>query len=86
MHHAAGARQIITLHSERLAWDRDSRQSIDDFSKAIERASVAPNRLPLFSAHQMGTCRIGTDAPHSSRLAWLAAAVLGLAALRRRRA
>jgi choline dehydrogenase-like flavoprotein len=62
MHHAAGAHQIITLHSERLAWDRDSRQSIDDFCRRIERASVAPNRLPLFSAHQMGTCRIGTDA------------------------
>ena len=61
MHHAAGARQIITLHSERLAWDRESRQSIDEFCKVIERASVAPNRLPLFSAHQMGTCRIGTD-------------------------
>jgi len=62
MHHAVGARQIITLHSERLAWDRDGRQSIDDFCNAIERASVAPNRLPLFSAHQMGTCRIGTEA------------------------
>jgi len=61
MHHAAGARQIITLHTERLAWDRDSGRSIDAYCKEIERASVAPNRLPLFSAHQMGTCRIGTD-------------------------
>jgi choline dehydrogenase-like flavoprotein len=61
MHHAAGAQKIITLHSERLAWERDSRQSIEGFCEAIERASIAPNRLPLFSAHQMGTCRIGPD-------------------------
>jgi choline dehydrogenase-like flavoprotein len=61
MHHAAGANRIITLHSERLAWERDGRQSIEDFCGAIDRASIAPNRLPLFSAHQMGTCRMGSD-------------------------
>ncbi|HJQ12635.1 MAG TPA: GMC family oxidoreductase [Gemmatimonadaceae bacterium] len=61
MHHAAGAQKIITLHSERLAWERDGSQSIETFCDAVERASMAPNRLPLFSAHQMGTCRIGTD-------------------------
>ena len=61
MHHAAGANRIITLHSERLAWERDGRQSIEDFCEAIDRASIAPNRLPLFSAHQMGTCRMGSD-------------------------
>ena len=61
MHHAAGAQKIITLHSDRLAYERDGVQSIEAFCDAIERASIAPNRLPLFSAHQMGTCRIGTD-------------------------
>jgi choline dehydrogenase-like flavoprotein len=61
MHHAAGANRIITLHSDRLAWERDSRQSLETFCDAIESASIAPNRLPLFSAHQMGTCRIGAD-------------------------
>jgi choline dehydrogenase-like flavoprotein len=61
MHHAAGAQKIITLHAERLAWERDGRQSIEAYCDAIERASIAPNRLPLFSAHQMGTCRIGSD-------------------------
>ena len=61
MHHAAGANRIITLHSERLAWERDGRQSIEDFCEALDRASIAPNRLPLFSAHQMGTCRMGSD-------------------------
>jgi choline dehydrogenase-like flavoprotein len=61
MHHAAGANRIITLHSERLVWERDGLQSIEAFCDTIGSASVAPNRLPLFSAHQMGTCRIGSD-------------------------
>jgi choline dehydrogenase-like flavoprotein len=61
MHHAAGAERIITLHTTPLAWDRESGVSIDKFCKEIDAASTAPNRLPLFSAHQMGTCRIGSD-------------------------
>ncbi|HEY3114336.1 MAG TPA: GMC family oxidoreductase [Gemmatimonadaceae bacterium] len=62
MHHAAGAERIITLHSARLVWERESGGSIDKFCKQIDAASTSPNRLPLFSAHQMGTCRIGSDA------------------------
>lgn len=61
MHHAAGAHRIITLHSDRLAWERDGLQSIEAFCGAVDSASISPNRLPLFSAHQMGTCRIGSD-------------------------
>ena len=61
MHHAAGAERIITLHTTPLAWDRESGVSIDKFCKDVDAASTAPNRLPLFSAHQMGTCRIGHD-------------------------
>ena len=61
MHHAAGAERILTLHSERIAWERDGGQSIESFCRKIDAASTSPNRLPLFSAHQMGTCRIGRD-------------------------
>jgi choline dehydrogenase-like flavoprotein len=61
IHHAAGAAQIMTLHAARLAWDRASGVSIDSYCKEIDAASTAPNRLPLFSAHQMGTCRMGSD-------------------------
>jgi choline dehydrogenase-like flavoprotein len=63
MHHAAGATRIITLHAERIAWDRGSGESIDGFCKKIGAASTAANRLPLFSAHQMGTCRLGAESP-----------------------
>ncbi|HXN76758.1 MAG TPA: GMC family oxidoreductase [Gemmatimonadaceae bacterium] len=62
IHHAAGAERIITLHTERLTWDREAKgASIDKFCREIAAASTSPNRLPLFSAHQMGTCRLGTD-------------------------
>ena len=61
MHYAAGANRILTLHSDVVVWERDSKQPIDKFCKTIEAAPTSPNRLPLFSAHQMGTCRMGKD-------------------------
>src|SRR6266550_2797316 len=62
MHHAAGADRITTLHTERLIWEREAAGgSIDKFCRQIDAAPTSPNRLPLFSAHQMGTCRVGSD-------------------------
>jgi choline dehydrogenase-like flavoprotein len=61
MHEAAGAERILTLHTERMVWERADGEPIEKFCKKIDAASVAPNRLPLFSAHQMGTCRMGTS-------------------------
>ena len=61
IHHAAGAERISTLHTDRLSWEREGGGSIDKFCRAIDAAPIGPNRLPLFSAHQMGTARIGTD-------------------------
>jgi choline dehydrogenase-like flavoprotein len=53
---------MMTLHSSPLVWDRAiDGASIDKFCRRIEGAPTSPNRLPLFSAHQMGTCRIGVD-------------------------
>jgi choline dehydrogenase-like flavoprotein len=77
IHHAAGADRIITLHTERLTWDREAAgASIDKFCRQIAAAPTAPNRLPLFSAHQMGTCRLGTD--HASAVCDAHGAVFGL--------
>jgi choline dehydrogenase-like flavoprotein len=60
IHFAAGAERIFTLHSARLAWDRGADgASIEKFCRRIGAAPTSPNRLPLFSAHQMGTCRMG---------------------------
>ena len=62
IHFAAGAERILTLHSARLAWDRSQDgASIEKFCERIEAAPTSPNRLPLFSAHQMGTCRMGSN-------------------------
>lgn len=59
IHEAAGAERILTLHTQGLVWQRDTGEPIGDFCQRIEAAPTSPNRLPLFSAHQMGTCRIG---------------------------
>jgi choline dehydrogenase-like flavoprotein len=66
MHFAAKADRIFTLHSGGLVWDRArDGGSIEKFCRRIEGASTAPNRLPLFSAHQMGTCRMGSERSRS---------------------
>ncbi|HEY6957923.1 MAG TPA: GMC family oxidoreductase N-terminal domain-containing protein [Candidatus Limnocylindria bacterium] len=59
IHHAAGARRLVTLYTPPL--ELEGRDGLDRFTAEIERRGIAPNRVVLFSAHQMGTCRIGTS-------------------------
>jgi choline dehydrogenase-like flavoprotein len=35
---------------------------LDRFLGEIAARGIAPNRLPLFTAHQMGSCRMGASA------------------------
>jgi choline dehydrogenase-like flavoprotein len=59
LHLAAGAREAFTLHTRpvRLRPGDD----LDAFAREVERRGIAPNRAGLFSAHQMGTARMGAD-------------------------
>ncbi|HEY3126583.1 MAG TPA: GMC family oxidoreductase N-terminal domain-containing protein [Candidatus Limnocylindria bacterium] len=58
IHAAAGARGVFTLHTPPL---EHVGGPIEPFVAEIERRGVAPNRVTLFSAHQMSSCRIGVD-------------------------
>lgn len=57
IHAAAGAHTIKLLHNEGDTWQKGD--SLEKFLPRIPKKSWAPNRFVLFSAHQMGTCRMG---------------------------
>ena len=60
VHLANGAQRISTLHTEPIDFTQQQR----DLS-LIDRAPLGPNRLAVFTAHQMGGCRMGTDPARS---------------------
>jgi choline dehydrogenase-like flavoprotein len=68
LHHAAGAVQIASLAGGLPLWRYG-----DDLEAFIEKAQRSPLRaggVRLFSAHQMGTCRMGDDAQTSVANPW----------------
>ena len=65
---AGGAVAVSTTHSPPLRVDSEGGQPgavgealLRRFLGEIAGRGIAPNRLPLFTAHQMGTCRLGAD-------------------------
>lgn len=59
IHRAAGAVRFGTLHTPPLIFDGQSDMRLAEAE--VRRRGVAPNRVTMFSAHQMATCRIGGD-------------------------
>ena len=59
IHAAAGAHTIHLLHNSGGSWKKSGTKSLDTFVDSIPEKSWTPNRFVLFSAHQMGTCRMG---------------------------
>lgn len=65
IHLAAGAERVISLQNKptdlkRSAHETMQRQRLHEFDRQIERHGLGANRIVVFSAHQMGTCRMGT--------------------------
>ena len=60
VHFAAGAREVTTLHAREQRCR--SAGELDAFATRLGRAPFGRNHGGLFSAHQMGTCRMGTSA------------------------
>ncbi len=63
MHEAAGAREIVGSARKSGDWARG--EDLDAFVADVTSQPIAPREFLLFSAHQMGTCRMGAD-PQSS--------------------
>jgi choline dehydrogenase-like flavoprotein len=63
MAHAAGANEIIAAGSPPMSWRRsDGPEALEVYLRRLHRFDFAPNRGTVFSAHQMGTARMGSDA------------------------
>jgi choline dehydrogenase-like flavoprotein len=68
LHHAAGAREIAALAAGLPHW-----RVGDDLDAFVERCKRVPLRaggFRLFAAHQMGTCRMGSDPATSVANPW----------------
>ncbi len=66
VHFAAGAKAVVSLQNKKNRVDRFadgtvSMRDLSDFDARLERYGMGPNRMMMFSAHQMGTCRMGVD-------------------------
>jgi choline dehydrogenase-like flavoprotein len=59
LHQAAGAQEILTAHAREMRWRRG--EDFDDYVSRLEAASYEPNDVACFTAHQMGSCRMGSD-------------------------
>jgi choline dehydrogenase-like flavoprotein len=68
MHEAAGARRIVTLHRRLTKWDRG--EDLDAFMAQVHDGPLSPYEHAIFSAHQMGTCRMGSDPATSVANPW----------------
>jgi choline dehydrogenase-like flavoprotein len=59
LHEAAGASEVLTMHAREHRWRAG--EDFSAFLDEIEAASYAPNDVTCFTAHQMGSCRMGSD-------------------------
>jgi choline dehydrogenase-like flavoprotein len=63
LHRAVEAREIVTFYQEPISWREGD--DFDAFLAEIESGSLAANDVVAFTAHQMGSCRMGSDPAQS---------------------
>jgi acyl-CoA reductase-like NAD-dependent aldehyde dehydrogenase/choline dehydrogenase-like flavoprotein len=68
VHEAAGAERIVALSRRALEWRRG--EAFDDFLARLRECSLEPFEHAVFSAHQMGSCRMGADPATSVANPW----------------
>lgn len=59
VHEAAGAGEIHTLNQQPLSWRRGD--DLEEFIRRAQAVPVDPRHQAIFSAHQTGSCRMGSD-------------------------
>ena len=59
IHHAAGAVRQVPLVTPPASWQAG--EPFDPWLESLRRRPVTANRVLLFTAHQMSSCRIGVD-------------------------
>jgi choline dehydrogenase-like flavoprotein len=59
LHRAAGAKEIVTFYQQPVIWREG--EDFNEFLAEIDHSSLAANDIALFTAHQMGSCRLGAD-------------------------
>lgn len=58
---AAGAREVYTLHREPIIYNPNGNGAHERWAEQVRSRGYGPGQTTLFSFHQMGSCRIGTD-------------------------
>jgi long-chain-alcohol oxidase len=57
---AAGARELMSLHTQPLIFHPDA-EPLSAWSARVSAADYGANRIACLTFHQMGTCRMGAD-------------------------
>jgi choline dehydrogenase-like flavoprotein len=57
---AAGAKEVLTLHATETVF-----KSVDEIGSRLSHSDWGTNEIALYSAHPLGTCRMGGDPRHS---------------------